>query len=226
MNFFTKLQLKITRFLNRFIYRVSSEAFSKILNEQYPQLNDSIPAIHANLKYERRQLIETRKLKEYSVPFKKKNPLVSVRISTFNRADILVNRTIPSILNQRYKNIEIIIVGDGCTDATEEKIKKLKNPKITFFNMPYRGYYPEDSFHRWLVAGIPAANEALQRSKGEWIVPFDDDDEMLPNHIQVLLKKAQKDKLEFVYGKALSVDTTTLKKKLLEHFPPLMVIFL
>lgn len=45
-------------------------------------------------------------------------PLVSVIITTYNRAD-LVNRSIDSVLEQDYENIEIIVVDDCSSDHTE-----------------------------------------------------------------------------------------------------------
>lgn len=53
-------------------------------------------------------------------------------ISAYNRADLL-NRTIQSVLNQTFKNFELIIIDDGSTDNTkkivEEFIKKDKMKK-------------------------------------------------------------------------------------------------
>ena len=63
-------------------------------------------------------------------------------------------------------------------------------------------------------------NEATQMSKGLWIAPCDDDDEFLPDHVEKLLKKAQKERLELVYGKAVSVNAKTGKEKEYGAFPP------
>ena len=65
-----------------------------------------------------------------------KNPLVSVRIPTYNRGELLIKRTIPSVLNQTYQNFEIIIIGDHCTDNTETLVKNIHDERIKFYNLP------------------------------------------------------------------------------------------
>ena len=50
------------------------------------------------------------------------NPLVSVVIPTYNRADLLP-KAIESVFQQTYKNIEIIVVDDGSTDATMDVLR-------------------------------------------------------------------------------------------------------
>ena len=51
-------------------------------------------------------------------------PLISVIIPTYNRALILTERTIPSVLRQSYQNFELLIIGDHCTDNTEDSLKR------------------------------------------------------------------------------------------------------
>ena len=49
-------------------------------------------------------------------------PKVTVIIPAYNHADY-ITKALDSVLNQTYNNYEIIVVNDGCTDCTEEKIK-------------------------------------------------------------------------------------------------------
>src|SRR5260370_22450535 len=55
-------------------------------------------------------------------------PLVTVIVTTYNRSRLLTERCIPSILGQTYDNLELIVVGDGCTDDTEELVSQLNDP--------------------------------------------------------------------------------------------------
>ena len=58
-------------------------------------------------------------------------PLVSVCVPTYNRASILIDRAVKTVLSQTYKNLELIIVGDQCTDNTYELLSKIKQRGIT-----------------------------------------------------------------------------------------------
>jgi hypothetical protein len=127
-------------------------------------------------------------------------PLVSVIIPTYKRANILANRTVPSVLNQTHKNLELIIVGDHCTDGTEELLKKIEDPRLRFINLPERGCYPKEALLRWYVAGVTPVNVGLMASRGEWIAHLDDDDEFCADHIETLLRFALKNDYEMVYG--------------------------
>lgn len=129
-----------------------------------------------------------------------KNPLISVRIHTYNRDKILTERAIPSVLRQTYQNFEIIVVGDHCTDNTEELLKKFKDKRIKFHNLPKRGEYPMNPDDRWLVAGVEPANKGIELCSGDWIAPLDDDDEFSEDHLETLLHYALKNNYEMVYG--------------------------
>ena len=130
-----------------------------------------------------------------------KEPLVSVLIPTYNRSKLLTERSLSSVLRQTYQNIEIIIVGDHCTDDTEKKIKEFKDKRIKFYNLPKRGKNPNNPKNRWMVGGSIPANKAIEISRGEWIAPLDDDDEFSDDHIETLLKFALENDHELVYGK-------------------------
>ncbi|MGZ7179330.1 MAG: glycosyltransferase family 2 protein [Halobacteriota archaeon] len=127
-------------------------------------------------------------------------PLVSVLICTYNRSKELTERAIPSVVRQTYTNFEVVIVGDHCTDDTEQRLAQLGDARIRFYNLPRRGDYPSNPFNRWLVAGTVPRNKALELCSGEWIAPLDDDDEFTCDHLEVLLQCATKYDYELVYG--------------------------
>lgn len=128
------------------------------------------------------------------------SPLISVRIPTYNRGKILTERTIPSVLRQTYQNFEIIIVGDHCTDNTEELLKDFNDERIKFYNLPKRGKYPMNPHDRWMVAGVDPANKGIELCSGDWIAPLDDDDEFSEDHLEMLLNYALEHNCEMVYG--------------------------
>lgn len=133
---------------------------------------------------------------EYHAVFEKSEPLVSICIATYNRAQLLCERALPSILSQTYENFEVIVVGDNCTDDTAERVAGLKDKRVMFENLPNRLSYPVNPVHRWMVAGTPAANFAMRISAGDFITHLDDDDAYSINRIAELIafvKKARVD---------------------------------
>lgn len=113
-------------------------------------------------------------------------PLVSVCVATYNRAGLLLERCLPSILAQTYDHFELIIVGDGCTDDTQERLAGIRDPRVRFINLPARGHYPEDRWRRWMVAGTAALNRGLDLARGDFVTHLDDDDEYRPDRLEKL----------------------------------------
>jgi glycosyltransferase involved in cell wall biosynthesis len=128
-------------------------------------------------------------------------PLVSVIIPTWNRGELLATRTLPSVLAQTHQNLEIIVVGDCCTDTTAEMIAAIGDPRVIFYNLPERGNYPSEKKALWQVAGSAPKNKGLEMAHGSWIAPLDDDDVFTPDHVASLLRFAHTHDLELVYGK-------------------------
>ena len=90
-----------------------------------------------------------------------KLPKVSVVIPAYNKSN-LTRKTILSILEQTYKNIEIILVDDGSTDDTKENIMSL-NKNIKYF-------YKENN------GACSARNFGMSIATGEYIAHIDCDD--------------------------------------------------
>lgn len=114
-------------------------------------------------------------------------PLVSVCVATFDRHETLTGRCLPSVFAQTYANVEVIVVGDACTDGTVEAVGRIDDSRLRFVNLPERGAYPEDPARRWMVAGTAAMNKALSLVQGDYVTHLDDDDEYLPDRIEKLV---------------------------------------
>lgn len=127
-------------------------------------------------------------------------PLVTVRITTYRRADILVERTLPTVLGQSYDRLDVLVVGDCTDDDTEQQLAKVGDPRVRFVNLPYRPLYPADEARRWRVLGYQAANLSLDLADGSWLAPCDDDDELTPDHVERLLQTVRDQRAELVHG--------------------------
>lgn len=136
---------------------------------------------------------------EYQSAFEKDEPLVTVCVATYNRGRLLVERSITSILNQTYTNIELIVIGDCCTDDTVDRVSRIHDPRLHFLNLPERGKYPETPLHRWCVAGTVPINHALALAQGDFITHLDDDDEFVPDRLEKLVKFVQAGKIDLAW---------------------------
>ena len=132
------------------------------------------------------------------------NPLVTIAIPTFRRPEE-VGRAVTSALNQTYENVEVLVVGDHTDDETEAVLRTLSDSRIRFVDLPRQGRYPHDPKMRKLVAGTHPMNTAIDMAGGSWIANCDDDDELLPNHVESLLTHARKNRLELAYSQSESV---------------------
>lgn len=105
-----------------------------------------------------------------------KIPFFSIIIPTYNRANVLP-RAVNSCLNQDYHDFEIVIVDDGSTDHTEEIIKGLPDERISYFK------------HENNMGVCCARNTGTTNSRGQWIIPLDSDNELLPGALEKLSKR-------------------------------------
>ncbi|HEX5171147.1 MAG TPA: glycosyltransferase [Cyclobacteriaceae bacterium] len=103
----------------------------------------------------------------------KELPLVSVVCLCYNQSRWL-DEAVMSVLNQTYKNVQLIIVDDASTDDSVTKIKRLKDayPSIEIIlSAKNRG-------------NCAAFNEALKKVTGDFVIDFAADDVMMPTRIE------------------------------------------
>lgn len=98
-------------------------------------------------------------------------PKVSVIIPTYNRAN-LIGRAINSVLNQTYRDFEVIVVDDASTDNTLGVIEQIKDDRIKVIK------------HKLNAGAAISRNTGVNASKGDYIAFLDDDDIWQPTKIE------------------------------------------
>lgn len=97
-------------------------------------------------------------------------PLVTVIIASYNHGPY-IEQSILSVLGQTYRNIELLVVDDGSSDDSVERIRRLQSE------------YPFDFQVQQNQGLTRTLNGAIARSTGSLIAPFGSDDIMLPDRI-------------------------------------------
>lgn len=95
--------------------------------------------------------------------------LVSVIIPTYNRSEYL-QEAISSVLNQTYRDFEIIIVDDGSSDNTAKVVRKIHDPRLRYLFQANAGR-------------SHARNRGMDIAQGKYIAFLDDDDLFLPDKL-------------------------------------------
>lgn len=106
---------------------------------------------------------------------------VSVLMTVYNTAAYL-DKSINSIINQTYKNFELIIIDDGSKDGSKKIINKYKNKKIKKF------------FFKKNIGRINALKYAIKKSSGNYIAILDSDDISNSNRLSTQMKIFKKRK--------------------------------
>ena len=127
-------------------------------------------------------------------------PLVSVYVPSHNRAALLIERALKSILAQTYTNLEIIVVADNCNRDALNYIADFCDHDKRLKLIDHRGpkSFPHKAENYWFAGRVDPSNVGLEHCKGSWIATVDDDDVWLPMHLEHLLRFAQHGDYEFV----------------------------
>lgn len=119
------------------------------------------------------------------------NSKVSVIITTY-KGHKEVEYAVLSVINQSYKNIEIIVVDDNGMNTNEQKLTKNRLKKYVDKNMI------KYITHKKNINGSAARNTGAQAATGEWLTFLDDDDIYLENKVEKEIKEAIKHNYDMV----------------------------
>ena len=130
------------------------------------------------------------------------NPLVTVIVTTYNRKELL-KKTINSIINQTFKNFELIVVDNFSDYNFLQFITSFNDPRIKPFQNQNNG-----------IIAINR-NYGLKRVKGEYIAFCDDDDYWEQNKLEEQLKYVKDDNLIGVGTslKLINSDSSIIKER-------------
>ncbi len=121
-------------------------------------------------------------------------PTVSINLCCYNSKKYL-RETLDSIVNQTYKDWELVVINDGSSDLTESIIKE-------YIDKGYPIVYHYQENH-----GLGySRNEALKRSSGEFIAFIDHDDIWLPEKLEKQVPLFNDSKIDFVYSNFYKFD--------------------
>lgn len=98
-------------------------------------------------------------------------PLVSVLIPNYNHEDTIME-TLQSVLNQTYKNMQIIIIDDGSTDESWNLINQFKDSRIEAYRLEKNQRI------------CKATNYGITKIKGDYVARMDSDDIWYPEKIE------------------------------------------
>ena len=107
---------------------------------------------------------------------------VSIIIPAYN-IEQYIEECLESIINQTYKNIQIIIINDGSTDKTLDICSSIKDNRIEIINQKNGGI-------------SVARNEGLKKANGEYFLFVDGDDILDTKAVEILVEMIEKSKAD------------------------------
>jgi len=200
-------QIKYAETLNE--YHKAMTEYESVINSKFWTISDPIRNFLNNARGLKREEEQTKFLEEQSEDYRyqlwiennevdifefqkqKYNPLISIVVPVYNVENKILKECIDSVLNQTYKNYQLILVDDKSSFANVKKELK-KYEKLDNVDIIYR---KENG-------GISeATNSGLKIVKGEFVGFLDCDDTLAPNALYEVVKLLNENKkYDFIYS--------------------------
>lgn len=131
---------------------------------------------------------------------------ISIIMPTYMGSEYLKEVSIPSVIKQTYTNWELVVVGDGTTDNTQDVVNSFNDSRIKYENMQrpdYKTIVGADSGNIgssfWNIAGVFAVNRGLDLCNGDYIAHLDQDDYWTSNHLEITTNYLENNDTDLVY---------------------------
>ncbi len=115
-------------------------------------------------------------------------PVVSVVIATYNWSGVL-RYAIETALGQTLRDIEVLVIGDGCTDDSAEVVASFRDARMIWHNLPAN-------------TGSQSApnNAGIAMARGRYVAYLSHDDLWMPRHLEALVAEIERDQADLAYG--------------------------
>jgi glycosyltransferase involved in cell wall biosynthesis len=121
-------------------------------------------------------------------------PFFSVIIPLYNKENFIVN-TLQSVLQQSFTDFEVIVVNDGSTDGSAEKIQQFNDPRIRYFIKENEGV-------------SAARNHGITVALSDYITFIDADDYWYPDFLQQMSRNISRFPEHKIFAAAIEIETS------------------
>ncbi len=121
-------------------------------------------------------------------------PRVTVIIATYNWSSVL-RYAVGSVLRQTFRDFELLVVGDGCTDDSADVVAGVGDQRVRWINLPANTRHQSGP-----------NNEGLRQARGEIVTYLGHDDLWLAHHLAVMVDALDRTGSDLAYALAINVD--------------------
>jgi len=118
----------------------------------------------------------------------------SVIIPLYNKENFIEN-TIQSVLSQTFADFEVLVINDGSTDKSEEKVLQFKNSRIQYYSKENEGV-------------SIARNFGIEKAQSDYITFLDADDYWYPDFLKVMHEYCTQFIKQKVFAAAIEIETS------------------